>query len=241
MVLRTGARSDEADPACFCRSFRGPAGGGAHVGRIGDGQFVLRRVRRGNHPKRLAAGRRDLPHTVPGRPLERNALPLQPRLRNARIGEPGRGRRRSGHRRLVAQPRLRTGRLVLRHDRLGHSAGTARPDQHARRLRPDLRHAVADHRLGALAGRHHHRGPDPALPGPVHRRAAHVRRAVRWRRHLEHRAGLILRFPATARPVGPGRQHHRSHRQPGQRRGRGDRGPADPSGPGPAGPGRRAG
>ena len=51
-------------------------------------------------------------------------------------------------------------------------------------------HAQPDHRLGPLARRHHHRGPDPDLPEPLQRRAAHVRRAGRRRRHLEHGARL---------------------------------------------------
>ena len=57
-----------------------------------------------------------------------------------------------------------------------------------------------DHRLGTFAGRHHHRGPDPALPGPVQRGAADVRRAVGRRRHLEHRSGCGVRIPAAGRP-----------------------------------------
>ena len=57
-----------------------------------------------------------------------------------------------------------------------------------------------DDRLGSLAGRHHHRRADPGLPEPVQRRAAHVRRAVRRRGHLEHRAGRGVRVPAADRP-----------------------------------------
>ena len=79
--------------------------------------------------------------------------------------------------------------------------------------------------------------PDPALSGPVQRRAADVRRAFRRGGHLEHRAGRRVRLPATDRPLGARRQHHRPLRQPGQRpRGR-ERRAADRAGPGPAGAG----
>ena len=101
--------------------------------------------------------------------------------------------------------------------RLGHPAGPARPDQHAQRLRQPGRPAQADDRLGPLARRHHHGRPDPAVPQPVHRRAADVRRALRRRRHLEHGARLGVRLPAAGRPVGADRQHHHPpepHREP---------------------------
>ena len=56
-------------------------------------------------------------------------------------------------------------------------------------------------------------------PKPVRRRAAHVRRAVRRRGHLEHRARRGVRVPEADRPRGPDRQHHRPRGQPGGRRG----------------------
>ena len=150
---------------------------------------------------------------------------------------PAPGRRRPGHGRVDARPRLRPGRFLLRDHRLGDPAGAARPDRHPGRLRSGLRHSRPDGRVGPLARRHHHGRPDPALPGPVHRRAADVRRAVRRGGHLEHRAGRRVRLPAADRPLGSGRQHHRPLRQPERRpRGRGRRA-ADATGPGPAGAG----
>ena len=70
----------------------------------------------------------------------------------------------------------------------------------------DLRPAEHHDRLGPLTRRHHHRRADPGLPEPVQRRPPHVRRAVRRRGHLEHRAGRSVRVPAADRPDGPGRR-----------------------------------
>ena len=113
---------------------------------------------------RRASRRRDLRDPVPGRQLERHAVPLQPRLRRARRREPGTGRRRPGDRRVAARPWLRAGRLVLLDHRLGYRAGAARPDRHAEPVRPLLWPAEPDDRLGPFARRHHYRRPDPALP-----------------------------------------------------------------------------
>ena len=154
---------------------------------------------------------------------------------------PAAGRRRPGYPPLDARPRLRARGLVLRQHRLGHRGRAARPDRHAEHLRRPLRQAQDDGRLGALAGRHHHRRADPGLPEPVQRRAAHVRRAVRRRGHLEHRARRRVRVPEADRPRGPDRQHHQPRGQPAGRRDRGSPGPGDPAGPGPPRPGLGAG
>ncbi len=230
----------KAGPACLVCPVRGPPHDRAGAGGARAGPNVLRRLRRGDHGEWFAARRRDLSAAVSGRCVERDALPVQPRVRDTGIGQSGRGRRRSGHRQLAAQPRLRAGRFLLRLDRLGDPAGAARSDRHARRVRPDVPHPRPDDRLGAFAGRHHHRGPDPALPGPVQCRAADVRCAVRRGGHLEHRAGCGVRLPAAGRPVSAGRQHHQPDREPDRGRDSRDHRAADPAGAGPAGPGRCA-
>ena len=102
------------------------------------------------------------------------------------------------------------------------------------------RHAQPHHRLGPLARRHHHRRAHPGLPAAVHRRAADVRRAVRRRSHLEHRARCRVRVPAAHRPRGTGGQHHQPARQPDPGRDGRRPGAADAAGPRPAGAGVRA-
>ena len=146
---------------------------------------------------------------------------------------------------VAARPRLRAGRLVLRHHRLGHPAGAARPDPHPECVRPEGGQAHPDDRVGPFTGRHYHGRPDPDLSAPVQRGPADVRCAVRRGRHLEHGAGCRVRLPAADRPVGPGRQHHdpvhQPDGQPDQRRAGRRHRAGQRAGPGPAGPGRRAG
>ena len=107
--------------------------------------------------------------------LERHAVPVQPRyvrpgsvIRPQDVGDPV------------------TGGWLLSHGYAlagcptpapaGQSSRRYQIRSHPGRLRQHLRHADAHHRLGPLARRHHHRWADPALPGPVQRGDADVRR-----------------------------------------------------------------
>src|ERR1019366_2712496 len=141
--MERGREEDEEN----CRNcpFRGAAGDWSQLG--GTGLCLasgLWRLRHADDAEWRVAGWGDLPDPVPGGRLERDAVPLQPRLRDARIRESGRGRRRPGHRRLAAQPWVRAGGIVLLLNRLGYPACAARPDRHAETLRPDLPGTQAD-------------------------------------------------------------------------------------------------
>src|ERR1700730_12872728 len=233
--MERGREEDEEN--CRNRAFRGLADHGTDIG--GAAVRLDSDVHRLDHADCLVAGPGDLRDPVPGRCLERHPVPLQSRLRDAGLPEPGPGCRRPGHRRLAAQPWVRAGGVVVRDDRLGDPAGAARPDRHAGRLRRNLRDADADDRVGPLARRHHHGRPDPAVPGPVQRRAADVRRALRRGGHLEHRPGRRVRVQAADRPersVAQARQHHQPGRQPDRRRDRRGWRAADPAGAGAAPP-----
>ena len=58
----------------------------------------------------------------------------------------------------------------------------------------------ADDRVGPLAGRDHHGRADSAVSEPLRCRSADVRRAVRRRRDLEHRARRRIRIPDLVAP-----------------------------------------
>ena len=109
----------------------GLAIGGLTASTAGAGvRFVvdLRRFRRGDHGQREAGRRRDVHAPVPVRRLERDAVPLQPRLRHAGEQQPGPGRRRPGHRWLATVTRSPV-------------PPTPRPAGRSRRRCPTDRHA----------------------------------------------------------------------------------------------------
>ena len=121
---------------------------------------------------------------------------------------------------VAAEQRLRARRVVLRHNRLGAAAGDSRSTLDPERLRPARRHAVSNHRVGALARRDDHRRTAPGRAGPLHCGTPDVRRARGRRGHLERGARLRGRGAAASRADlrTAGGQHHRPHDQPRHRR-----------------------
>ncbi len=139
-------------------------------------------------PDRVGKHRRGpVPNRSPG-DLERHALPLQPRLRRAGPHQSGDGFARAGHLVVAPRPGLRDRRLVLQLDRMGAAGRIQGPGRAARFLQSALLETEARDRVGRVAGRDHHRRPDPALPGSLRRRDSSLRSARGRRGHVERRA-----------------------------------------------------
>ena len=183
-----------------------------------------------------------LQHRSPCR-MERHSLPVQPRLCGAGERQPGGGRARFGGHHVAGRTPLRDRRLLLQLHGLGARGRVEGPGRAPRPLRFANREARQGDRVGPLDGRDHHGRTGPAVPRPLRRRDPDVRRPVRRRRELEHRARQRLRvsYFARARLGAEAHGHHGPGGQPAGRAGRLQPRQGDARRRRTFGPGRRAG
>src|SRR6266852_339270 len=152
--------------------------------------------------------------------MERDSLPLQPRVRRPRADQPGDRFACTANLVVAARPRLRHRGFVVQLDRMGDRRRIQGPDRPARSFQPALVQTEARDRLGRIAGWDHHRRPGPDIPRPLRGRDPTLRCARGRRGHMEHRTRRRLRLqdaPRARTAITAAGQHHKSRRQPAGR------------------------